>query len=303
MRNSTIALILGGGQGTRLYPLTRLRSKPAVPIAGKYRLVDIPISNCLNSDIRRIFVLTQFNSASLNRHIKNSYNFDHFSASFVDILAAEQIPGNTSWFEGIADAVRKCLHHLKRHEFEYILILSGDQLYSMDFNTMLKEHIEKKAEISIATIPVNAQDATGFGIMKTNEEGYIDSFVEKPGADVLNQWESNVSEEMKRENRRYLASMGIYIFNRGFLFDMLNSEEDATDFGKEIIPKSIEKYKVASYQYEGYWTDIGTVRSFFEANLNLTEGIPKFNLFNPHSVIYTRARMLPPSKVNGTTLE
>ena len=239
----------------------------------------------------------------MNRHIKNSYNFDHFSASFVDILAAEQTPGNTSWFEGTADAVRKCLHHLKRHEFEYILILSGDQLYSMDFNTMLKEHIEKKAEISIATIPVNAQDATGFGIMKTNEEGYIDSFVEKPGADVLNQWESNVSEEMKRENRRYLASMGIYIFNRGFLFDMLNSEEDATDFGKEIIPKSIEKYKVASYQYEGYWTDIGTVRSFFEANLNLTEGIPKFNLFNPHSVIYTRARMLPPSKVNGTTLE
>jgi len=298
-----LSIILGGGQGSRLYPLTRLRSKPAVPIAGKYRLVDIPISNCLNSDIRRIFVLTQFNSASLNRHIKNSYNFDHFSASFVDILAAEQTPGNTSWFEGTADAVRKCLHHLKRHEFEYILILSGDQLYSMDFNTMLKEHIEKKAEISIATIPVNAQDATGFGIMKTNEEGYIDSFVEKPGADVLNQWESNVSEEMKRENRRYLASMGIYIFNRGFLFDMLNSEEDATDFGKEIIPKSIEKYKVASYQYEGYWTDIGTVRSFFEANLNLTEGIPKFNLFNPHSVIYTRARMLPPSKVNGTTLE
>lgn len=304
MRSSNIlAVILGGGRGTRLYPLTNYRSKPAVPLAGKYRLVDIPISNCLNSDIRRIFVLTQFNSASLNRHIKNAYHFDHFNSSFVDILAAEQTPDNRDWFEGTADAVRKTLHHFEGHEFDYVLILSGDQLYSMDFNHMLGEHIKKDAEISIATIPVNAHDATGFGIMKTDKEGYIESFIEKPKAEVLGDWASDVSEDMARQGKHYLASMGIYVFKRKFLFDILKSEAAATDFGKEIIPKSIDKYKVASYQFEGYWTDIGSVSSFFEANLDITGAIPKFNLFNPHSTIYTRARMLPPSKVSGTTLE
>lgn len=303
MKSKVLALILGGGRGSRLYPLTSHRSKPAVPVAGKYRLVDIPISNCLNSDIRRIFVLTQFNSASLNRHIKNTYHFDHFGSGFIDILAAEQTPTNATWFEGTADAVRKCLHHLVAHEFEYILLLSGDQLYRMDFNLMLENHIETNAEVSIATIPVNGSDAPSFGILKTDEDNNIESFIEKPEAGILHEWESAVSEEMERDGRKYLASMGIYIFNRKFLYDILHSEKEATDFGKEIIPKSIEKYKVASYQYEGYWTDIGNIRSFFEANLNLTEPIPEFNLFDPHSAIFTRPRMLPPSKISGITLE
>lgn len=304
MPQRVIALILGGGQGTRLAPLTENRSKPAVPIAGKYRLVDIPISNCLNSDIRRIFVLTQFNSASLNKHIKNTYYFDHFNTGFVDILAAEQTPSSTSWFQGTADAVRQCLHHLETHEFQYVLILSGDQLYQMNFNDMLTTHINKGAAVTIATIPVNKRDATGFGIMKTNEEGTIKTFIEKPKAEVLQEWTSPVSDEMKRKGREYLASMGIYIFNRKFLIDILSSKGEAVDFGKEIIPQAIEhEYKVVSFPFEGYWTDIGNISSFFEANLELTEGIPQFNLFNHDYAIYTHARMLPPSKISGTTLE
>src|SRR5699024_7006189 len=283
MKPKILALILGGGRGTRLYPLTHHRSKPAVPVAGKYRLVDIPISNCLNSEMNKIFVLTQFNSASLNRHIKNAYHFDHFSNGFVDVLAAEQTPENTNWFEGTADAVRKSLHHFIGHEYDYILILSGDQLYSMNFNKMLREHIDKKAEVSIATTPVNSEDAPGFGIMKTNKEDCIESFVEKPDSTELDQWESEVSKEMKKKGRKYLASMGIYIFNKSFLKEILATEAQATDFGKEIIPKSIEKFKVISFQYEGYWTDIGTVNAFFDANLNITEAIPHFNLFNPFS--------------------
>ncbi|HLR37316.1 MAG TPA: sugar phosphate nucleotidyltransferase, partial [Chitinophagaceae bacterium] len=222
---------------------------------------------------------------------------------FVDVLAAEQTPENTNWFEGTADAVRKSLHHFIGHEYDYILILSGDQLYSMNFNKMLREHIDKKAEVSIATTPVNSQDAPGFGIMKTNKEECIESFVEKPDSTELDQWESEVSKEMKKKGRKYLASMGIYIFNKSFLKEILATEAQATDFGKEIIPKSIEKFKVISFQYEGYWTDIGTVNAFFDANLNITEAIPHFNLFNPFSVVYTRARMLPPTKVLGTTLE
>ncbi len=304
MPSNVLAVILGGGQGSRLFPLTHHRSKPAVPVAGKYRLVDIPISNCLNSDIHRIFVLTQFNSASLNRHIKNTYHFDYFSKGFVDILAAELTPDNMAWFQGTADAVRKSLHHLATHRFDYVLILSGDQLYRMDFNLMLRNHMEKEAVVSIATIPVNAHDATSFGILKTDENSFIKSFIEKPDSSVLQDWRSPVSENMERAGKHYLASMGIYIFSRKFLYDILNSDKEATDFGKEIIPESIEKYKkVVSYQYDGYWTDIGTVSSFFEANLNLTEAIPNFNLFDPHSVIFTRARMLPPSKIIGTTLE
>lgn len=299
-----IAIILGGGQGTRLSPLTQSRSKPAVPIAGKYRLVDIPISNCLNSDIRRIFVLTQFNSASLNKHIKNTYHFDHFNTGFVDILAAEQTPSNSGWFQGTADAVRQCLHHLESYEFDFVLILSGDQLYQMNFQGMLANHIDKEADITIATIPVNGSDATGFGIMKTDTESLITSFIEKPTTEVLGEWTSDVSSDMRNEGREYLASMGIYIFNRKFLFEILGDNKESVDFGKEIIPQAIEKYnKVVSFQYEGYWTDIGNITSFFEANLSLTDNIPKFNLFDYHHSIFTRARMLPPSKISGTTLE
>jgi glucose-1-phosphate adenylyltransferase len=304
MKKEVIAIILGGGAGTRLFPLTATRSKPAVPIAGKYRLVDIPISNCLNSGIGRMYVLTQFNSASLNKHIKNTYHFSVFSSAFVDIIAAEQTPDNPAWFQGTADAVRQSLRHVEQQDFDYILILSGDQLYQMDFQEMVDEHIAKGADISIATIPVDAKDATDFGILKTNEQRYITSFIEKPKAELLPDWSSDTGEEMKAAGRDYLASMGIYIFSRKILFDLLQDvHKDATDFGKEIIPHSIEKFKVISYQYDGYWTDIGNIHSFFEANLALTQDIPPFNLFDNSRAVYTRARMLPPAKISGTTLE
>ncbi|WP_298366981.1 glucose-1-phosphate adenylyltransferase [uncultured Lutibacter sp.] len=296
-----LAIILGGGQGSRLHPLTETRSKPAVPIAGKYRLVDIPISNCINSGIKRMFVLTQFNSASLNRHIKNTYHFSFFSSAFVDVLAAEQTPNNKGWFQGTADAVRQSMHHCKRLEYDYMLILSGDQLYQMDFNDMLNAHKKAKASLSIATIPVNAKDATEFGILKTNNKNEITSFIEKPAAELLPDWTSKVSSEMEGEGRNYLASMGIYIFNRELLENLM---EDTTtiDFGKEIIPQSIGKEKVISHQYEGYWTDIGNIDSFFEANLGLADDFPKFDLYSREKRIYTRARMLPTTKVSGTSL-
>lgn len=298
-----LSVILGGGAGTRLYPLTASRSKPAVPIAGKYRLVDIPISNCLNNGIGRMFVLTQFNSASLNRHIKNTFHFSAFSRAFVDILAAEQTPDNPTWYQGTADAVRQGLRHISPFESDYVLILSGDQLYQMDFAEMLERHKELGADISVATIPVGERDAPEFGILKS-KEGLIASFIEKPKKELLPDWVSETNDEMKAKGRVYLASMGIYIFNRQLLFDLLQNEfADATDFGKEIIPQSIEKYKVASYQYTGYWTDIGNIHSFFEANLDLTKDIPEFNLFDIDRTIYTRARMLPPAKISGTTLE
>jgi glucose-1-phosphate adenylyltransferase len=300
MNKSTLAIILGGGQGSRLSPLTQSRSKPAVPIAGKYRLVDIPISNCINSDIKRMFVLTQFNSASLNQHIKNTYHFSHFSTAFVDILAAEQTPDNPTWFQGTADAVRQCMQHFLNHEFDYALILSGDQLYQMNFNEMILAHEKSGASISIATLPVNAKEAPEFGILKTDSENFITSFIEKPSADLLPDWTSDVSEEMKQEGKHYLASMGIYIFNRDLLIELM-SNPDTKDFGKEIIPQAIGKQKILSYQYEGYWTDIGNIDSFFEANLGLTDEIPKFNLFDNSSKIYTRARVLPPSKITGTS--
>lgn len=299
--NKVLGIILGGGQGSRLFPLTESRSKPAVPIAGKYRLVDIPISNCINSEIKRMYVLTQFNSASLNRHIKNTYHFSFFSKAFVDVLAAEQTPHNEGWFQGTADAVRQSMHHFLRHEFEYALILSGDQLYQMDYKLMLDEHIKSNAKISIATIPVNAKDATSFGILKANDKNVITSFIEKPDAKLLPDWTSEVSKDMKKEGRNYLASMGIYIFNRELLIDLMNNP-DTNDFGKEIIPQSIHEHKTISYQYEGYWTDIGNIDSFFEANLGLTDNIPDFDLYDKNKRIYTRARMLPTSKVSGTTL-
>ncbi|MCW3464688.1 glucose-1-phosphate adenylyltransferase [Chitinophaga nivalis] len=300
MTNDVISVILGGGAGTRLYPLTRRRSKPAVPLAGKYRLVDIPISNCLNAALNRIFVLTQYNSASLNKHIKNAYHFSNFDKGFVDILAAEQTPDNPTWYQGTADAVRQCLHHMENFEFEYVLILSGDQLYQMDFREMIRHHIDTGAEISIATIPVSAKEASDFGILKTNEAGEIVSFTEKPSQEVLPPWASEVSDEMKAAGRIYLASMGIYVFSREVLFRMLQDQPEAADFGKQLIPDAIEgQRRVFSYQYEGYWTDIGNIPSFFEANIGLTDDIPLFNLFNESQTIYSRARMLPPAKISG----
>lgn len=301
INNKVLAIILGGGQGTRLHPLTESRSKPAVPIAGKYRLVDIPISNCINSDVKRMYVLTQFNSASLNKHIKNTFHFSFFSSAFVDVLAAEQTPDNKTWFQGTADAVRQGMHHFLKHDFDYFLILSGDQLYQMDYDKMIQAHEENEADISIATIPVNAKDATGFGILKSNEENVITSFIEKPSSDKLPDWSSDVSEEMKKQGRLYLASMGIYIFNRNLLKKFLD-ESDSVDFGKEIIPQNIDKYKTLSYQFEGYWTDIGTIDSFFEANIGLTDNIPAFDLYSRKNRIYTRARILPTTKIEGTVL-
>ena len=298
MKKSSLAIILGGGQGSRLSPLTESRSKPAVPIAGKYRLVDIPISNCINSNITRMFVLTQFNSASLNQHIKNTYHFSHFSSAFVDILAAEQTPDNPTWFQGTADAVRQCMQHFMNHDFDYALILSGDQLYQMNFNEMIEAHEKSGAAISIATLPVNAKEAPEFGILKTDSKNFITSFIEKPNTSLLPEWTSEVSDESKAEGKLYLASMGIYIFNRDLLVELM-SNPDTKDFGKEIIPQAIGKQKILSYQYEGYWTDIGNIDSFFEANLGLTDDIPKFNLFDNSSKIYTRARVLPPSKITG----
>ena len=301
--NEILSVILGGGAGSRLYPLTSSRSKPAVPIAGKYRLVDIPISNCLNNGIGRMFVLTQFNSASLNRHIKNTYHFSAFSKAFVDILAAEQTPDNPTWYQGTADAVRQGLRHIEPFESEYILILSGDQLYQMDFVEMLENHKRLGADISVATIPVTEREAPEFGILKS-QDGLITSFVEKPKKELLPDWISDTGPDMRSAGRHYLASMGIYIFNRALLFDFLQHEFlQATDFGKEIIPQSIQEYKVASYQYSGYWTDIGNIRSFFEANLELTKDLPAFDLFDTDRTIYTRPRMLPPAKISGTTLE
>ena len=303
MTEKVLGVILGGGQGSRLSPLTQTRSKPAVPIGGKYRLVDIPISNCLNSGIHRMFVLTQFNSASLNKHIKNTYHFSHFSDAFVDILAAEQTPENPTWFQGTADAVRQTMHHLLNHEFEYVLILSGDQLYQMDFNEMVNAHIDNGAEITLATIPVTAKDGTDFGILKADEDNIITSFIEKPNSELILEWSSDTGPEMQSEGRNYLASMGIYIFNKDLLIKIFAENPDEKDFGKEIIPRVLSSYKVLSYQYEGYWTDIGNISSFFEANLGLTDDIPKFNLFDSNHSIFTRPRMLPPSKILGTTLD
>ncbi len=297
-----VCLILGGGAGSRLYPLTSIRSKPAVPIAGKYRLIDIPISNCLHSGIRRIFVLTQYNSRSLNAHIKNTYHFDMFSHSFVDILAAEQRPGSEQWFQGTADAVKQSFTHMEDHDHDYILILSGDQLYQMDLREFVNQHVTSGAEISIATIPVNKEDAPGFGIMKVNENGFIDKFIEKPKSEELSSWISPVSQEQKEKGNEYLASMGIYVFNKATLHRLFEEHPHHTDFGKEIIPTAIlNNLKVKGYSYNGYWTDIGTISSYFEANLDLAKGLPSFNLYDNTRFIYTRARMLPPSKFGEDT--
>lgn len=300
----TINLILGGGRGTRLHPLTKVRSKPAVPIAGKYRLIDIPISNCLNSGLRQIYVLTQFNSASLNKHINHSYQFDMFSQGYVDILAAEQTAESGDWFQGTADAVRQSWPNTSHKTADYVIILSGDQLYQMDLQELLQSHIENDAEITIATIPVVAKDATAFGIMKVASDNSISSFIEKPAENLLPNWTSEVPKEFADKGKHYLASMGIYIFKKEVLKKLLFEDyKSATDFGKEIIPNSIDNnYRVFSYPFDDYWDDIGDIRSFFDANIALTKPNPAFNLFHKNFGIYTRSRQLPPSKIFGTQL-
>lgn len=301
--HSTIAVILGGGAGTRLFPLTNHRSKPAVPLAGKYRLIDVPISNCINSGVHKIFVLTQFNSASLNRHIANSYVFDRFSKGFVSILAAEQTRSSKDWFQGTADAVRQSLQHIDTHRHDDLLILSGDQLYAMDYRKMLAHHHALDADITIATYPVNAADATGFGILKTDDDGLITEFYEKPSEHELSGKESAVSEDLALQGRTFLASMGIYAFRSGILEELLDNFPDANDFGKQIIPSAIRTHKVASYAFSGYWSDIGTIQSFFEANLMVTQRHPPFSLYDPDMPLYTNARMLPPAKVQNSNIQ
>jgi glucose-1-phosphate adenylyltransferase len=304
--SSVLSIIMGGGQGTRLFPLTRERSKPAVPLAGKYRLVDIPISNCINSGLQRIYLLTQFNSASLHRHISQSYKFDHFARGFVEILAAEQTFTNTSWYQGTADAVRKNLSHFLTHNFDYALILSGDQLYRMDYSRVLSQHIESAADLTIATIPVSRNEAGSLGIMQIDSERRITRFEEKPkDLAVLDSlrlpadWYPTLEIEGNQE--LFLASMGIYVFNREILLHLLNNT--FTDFGKHIIPTAIKTHRVFSYVFQGYWEDIGTIRSFFEANLNLTTELPRFNFFDMSAPIFTRPRFLPASKINGAHID
>ena len=304
--NSTLAIIMGGGAGTRLFPLTKDRSKPAVPLGGKYRIVDIPISNCINSDLRHIYVLTQFNSASLHRHIANAYKFDRFSRSFVEILAAQQTPSGSNWYQGTADAVRQNLQNFLSRPYEYYLILSGDQLYRMDFRDLLQRHVAAEADISIATIPVARSVASDLGIMHTDSDRRITRFVEKPkdpalldGLKIPPALLTELDQDPAAE--LYQASMGIYVFNRKALEEALDN--DFVDFGKHIIPKSIEKYKVISYIFQGYWEDIGTIRAFFESNLALTDPLPPFSFFDTSHPVYTHARFLPATKLNGATVK
>ncbi|MDQ3621333.1 MAG: glucose-1-phosphate adenylyltransferase [Verrucomicrobiota bacterium] len=302
----TLAIIMGGGAGTRLFPLTKERSKPAVPLAGKYRLVDIPISNCINSALRRMYVLTQFNSASLHKHINSSYKFDNYSRSFVEILAAQQTPTGTSWYQGTADAVRQNLRDFLQYPYDYYLILSGDQLYRMDFRDVLKQHIESNAELTIATIPVSREAAQSFGIMHTDAARKIIRFVEKPKDPKLLD-NLCIPDKLLVELRQphgaalYQASMGIYVFNRETLIRALDN--DHVDFGKHVIPEMIHNAAVMAYIFQGYWEDIGTIRSFFDANLMLTDAIPQFNFFDTIMPIYTHARFLPASKLNGAQIK
>jgi glucose-1-phosphate adenylyltransferase len=297
---------MGGGRGTRLSPLTDKRSKPAVPLGGKYRLVDIPISNCLNSGIGHIFVLTQFNSESLNRHITDAYKFDHFAGDFVQVLAAQQTSGDATWYQGTADAVRKNMDHFLERPYDYFLILSGDQLYRMDFLKMLDSHIKNEADLSIATTPVGRDTAPAFGILHTDTANQITRFVEKPKEPALLD-ELRMPTSLLKDNalpldaERFQASMGIYIFNRRVLQECLDNDLD--DFGHDIIPAAIKDRRVFSYIFEGYWEDIGTIKSFHQANLDLTENIPHYNFFDAANPIYTRPRLLPASKVNQAQIK
>jgi glucose-1-phosphate adenylyltransferase len=305
--NRVLSVIMGGGAGTRLFPLTKERAKPAVPLAGKYRIVDIPISNCINSDLRRIYLLTQFLSASLHRHVAQAYKFDNFSQGFVEILAAEQTYSDTSWYQGTADAVRKNLVHILNHDCDYILILSGDQLYRMDFRRVIAQHIASDAELTVATIPVSRREASSLGIMQIDAQRRITRFVEKP-KDPDVQTSLAVPRPMYAElgidpagEEQLLASMGIYVFNRDVLIRLLDNT--LTDFGKHIIPGAIGTHRVSSYIFQGYWEDIGTIRAFFEANLDITADLPRFNFFDMTAPIFTHPRWLPASKINGAQID
>ena len=301
----TLAIIMGGGAGTRLFPLTKDRAKPAVPLGGKYRIVDIPISNCLNSGLRSIYVLTQFNSMSLHRHIQASYKFDNFSPSFIDILAAQQTPAGSQWYQGTADAVRQNMRYFLERPYDYYLILSGDQLYRMDFRVLLHQHIKFGADITLATKPVAKHQVSEFGIMQSGVDRRITGFIEKP-VDESELREMKMSRELlraigsKEEEELFQASMGIYVFNRNVLIECLTS--DLFDFGKHIIPSSIKDRHVSAFIFRGYWEDIGTIRAFYEANLDLTDVVPEYSFFEPESPIYTHPRFLPGSKINGATL-
>jgi glucose-1-phosphate adenylyltransferase len=295
-----ISVILGGGAGTRLFPLTQDRSKPAVPLAGKYRIVDIPISNCLNSGLKRIFLLTQFNSSSLHRHIQQSYRFDEFSHGFVEIMAAQQTPDSNAWYQGTADAVRQNLGHFNNCPHKYVLILSGDQLYRMNFREVIDQHIRSGADVTVATIPVNRTDARSFGIMQIDGEERITRFVEKPQEnEVIDTLRMDGATRAKLgiygDEDLLLASMGIYVFNRDVMEKALAGKH--VDFGKHIIPNLISSGRLYAYVYQGYWEDIGTIKAFFDANLDLVNEIPKFNFFDTQAPIYTHARYLPASKI------
>ena len=305
--NDVLAIILGGGQGSRLYPLTQQRSKPAVPIGGKYRLIDVPISNCLHADLRRIFVLTQFNSASLNHHIAQSYHMDPFSRGFVDIIAAEQTPDNSNWFQGTADAVRQAARHFAPHAADYYLILAGDHLYRMDYGRLLDAHVDQDADITIAALPVTSHDAPGMGIFLFDRDGQVCGFEEKPTGDRLLQMGSSVPSgtpfysRTHQAEKPFIASMGIYVFSREVLLDLLNSSS-VTDFGREMIPAALTSHRVRAYLHDGYWADVGTVESFYDANIGLTEPHAPFKFYDPRRPIFTHGRYLPPSLLRSCTV-
>jgi glucose-1-phosphate adenylyltransferase len=305
--DNVVAVILGGGAGSRLFPLTRERSKPAVPLGGKYRLIDVPVSNCINSDITQIFVLTQYNSASLNRHISRTYRFSSFSSGFVEVLAAEQTKDNPDWFQGTADAVRQMLPHLRDWRVDTLLILSGDHLYRMDYRKFLGRHFDTNADLTISVVPCKPEEAEEFGLLKTNQKGAIVEFKEKPKGDALEEMRVDTTQfgldDIEAVKRPFLASMGIYVFNYNRLVDLLKTDNSWIDFGREIIPAAIEKLNVQAHFFKNYWEDIGTIRSFYEANLDLASPLPKFNFFNTEAPIYTRTRYLPPSKLHGCDID
>ncbi len=300
VNNEVLAIILGGGQGTRLFPLTQLRSKPAVPIGGQYRLIDIPISNCLHADVRRIFVLTQFNSASLNRHVGQTYRMDLFSHGFVEILAAEQTPDNPNWYQGTADAVRQAARHFTRHDADYYLVLAGDQLYRMNYADLIEAHVDRQADITIAAQPVSAGDATQMGIFRFDREGHIVAFEEKPSAARL----ADIGQSIPRgatftgpsPDRPFVASMGIYLFSRDVLLEVIR-HDSATDFGRGIIPHALDRYHVNAHLFRGYWADVGTVASFYDANIMLTKPNPPFSFYDSRFPVYTHPRFLPGSRL------
>lgn len=306
MRNA-VALVLGGGRGTRLAPLTTIRSKPAVPLAGMFRLIDIPISNCLNSGINRVFVLTQFMSVSLHGHIRRAYSFDNFSGGFVELLAAQEtLSRGSDWYQGTADAVRKNLVYFNQPGIDYVVILSGDQLYRMDYGELIDTHIKSGADVTISCMPVSREDARGFGVVKVDDEGRVKDFVEKPQTDeeidaVSTPTDWIEGRGIKAQGRDCIASMGIYVFDRKLLSSLLTGT-DYTDFGKEVFPAAIDTHKVQMHLFDGYWEDIGTIRSFYDANLSLASDDPEFEIMKPDTPIYTRARFLPPTRMAGATV-